>query len=72
MLDSCSPMGFSQTYLPPPPSGLSILKDVTLNLLPVYRYGHPMRVVEQGNYNVIVVTECSGVQYPVILMVFIP
>ena len=26
---------------------------------------HPIRVVEQGNYHVIVVVECSGVQYPI-------
>ena len=33
---------------------------------------NPIRVVEQGNYHVIVVTECSGVQHPMISMLFIP
>ena len=33
---------------------------------------HPIRVIEQGNYHVIVVTEYSGVQHPMISMVFIP
>ena len=33
---------------------------------------HPIRVVEQGNYHVIVVTKCSGVQHPMISMLFIP
>ena len=33
---------------------------------------HPIRVVKQGNYHVIVVTECSGVQHPMISMLFIP
>ena len=33
---------------------------------------HPIRVVEQGNYHVIVVIECSVVQYPMISMLFIP
>ena len=32
----------------------------------------PIRVVEQGNYHVIVVTECSRVQHPMISMLFIP
>ena len=31
----------------------------------------PIRVVEQGNYRVIVVTECCGVQHPMISMLFI-
>ena len=33
---------------------------------------HPIRVVEQGDYHVIVVTEYSGVQHPMISMLFIP
>ena len=32
----------------------------------------PIRVVEQGNYHVIVVIECSGEQHPMISMLFIP
>ena len=31
---------------------------------------HPIRVVEQGNYHVIVVIGCSGVQHPMISMPF--
>ena len=33
---------------------------------------HPIRVVEQGNYHVIVYHVYSGVQYPMISMLFIP
>ena len=33
---------------------------------------HPIRLVDEGNYHVIVVTECSGVQHPMISMLFIP
>ena len=49
-LNPCSPEGFSQTYFPKvgllqPSSGLSILLGhITLNLLPVYRYGHPLSI----------------------------
>ena len=33
---------------------------------------HPIRVVERGNYHVNVLTGCSGVQNPMISMLFIP
>ena len=33
---------------------------------------HPIRVVEQGNYHVIVYLVYSGVQHPLISMLFIP
>ena len=33
---------------------------------------HPIKMVEQGIYHVIVVIECSGVQHPLISMLFIP
>ena len=33
---------------------------------------HPIRVVEQGDYHVIVVIECSRVQHPMKSMLFIP
>ena len=33
---------------------------------------HPIRVVEQGNYHVNVLTKCSGVQQPMISILFIP
>ena len=33
---------------------------------------HPTWVIKQGNYHVIVVTKCSGVQHPMISMLFIP
>ena len=33
---------------------------------------HPIRILEQGNYHVIVVTDCSGVQHPMISMLFVP
>ena len=36
------------------------------------QFFRPIKVVEQGNYHVIVVTECSGVQYPMLSMLFIP
>ena len=34
-----------------------------VNLFYKNRFYHPIRVVEQDNYHVIVVTECSGVQH---------
>ena len=37
-----------------------------------YCYVHPIGVVEQGNYHMNVVFECSGVQHPIISMLFIP
>ena len=42
-INPCSPEGFSQTYFPP----LWIINTeghITLNLLPVYRYGHPLSI----------------------------
>ena len=39
-------------------------KDVGVN--------HPIRVLEQGNYHGIVYHEYSGVQLPIISMLFIP
>ena len=33
---------------------------------------HPIRVVEEGNYHVIVCNVYSGVQHPMISMLFIP
>ena len=46
----CSPEGFSQTYFPKGgllQSPLWIINTeghITLNLLPVYRYGHPLSI----------------------------
>ena len=45
----CSPEGFSQTYFPKggccnPPWIINTEGHITLNLLPVYRYGHPLSI----------------------------
>ena len=37
----------------------------------ITKWLQPIRVVEQGNYHVIVFTQCSGVQHPMISMLFI-
>ena len=45
-----SPEGFSQTYFPDggvvatPPWIINTEGHITLNLLPVYRYGHPLSI----------------------------
>ena len=41
-LNPCCPEGFSQTYFPKGGCPLIINTEGTLNLLPVYRYGHPL------------------------------
>ena len=48
-LNPCSPEGFSQTYFPKggccnPPWIINTEGHITLNLLPVYRYGHPLSI----------------------------
>ena len=50
-LNPCSPEGFSQTYFPkgggllqPPLWIINTEGHITLNLLPVYRYGHPLSI----------------------------
>ena len=48
----CSPEGFSQTYFPkggggllqPPLWIINTEGHITLNLLPMYRYGHPLSI----------------------------
>ena len=45
----CYPEGFSQTYFPKgvvatPLQIINIEGHITLNLLPVYRYGHPLSI----------------------------
>ena len=45
----CSPEGFSRTYFPKggllqPPWIINTEGHITLNLLPVYRYGHPLSI----------------------------
>ena len=49
MINPCSPEGFSQTYFPKggllqPPWIINTEGHITLNLLPVYRYGHPLSI----------------------------
>ena len=49
-LNPCSPEGFSQTYFPnggllqPPLWIINTEGHITLNLLPVYRYGHSLSI----------------------------
>ena len=49
-LNPCSPEGFSQTYFPkggllqPPLWIVNTEGHITLNLLPVYRNGHPLSI----------------------------
>ena len=49
-LNPCSPEGFSQTYFPKggllqtPLWIINTEGRITLNLLPVYRYGHPLSI----------------------------
>ena len=48
-LNPCSPEGFSQTYFPKggccnPPWIINTEGHITLNLLPVYRYGHSLSI----------------------------
>ena len=50
MFNPCSPEGFSQTYFPkggllqPPLWIINTEGHITLNLLPVYRYGRPLSI----------------------------
>ena len=50
VFNPCSPEGFSQTYFPkggllqPPLWIINTEGHTTLNLLPVYRYGHPLSI----------------------------
>ena len=50
VLNPCSPEGFSRTYFPKgggccnPPWIINTEGHITLNLLPVYRYGHPLSI----------------------------
>ena len=50
IINPCSPEGFSQTYFPkggllqPPLWIINTEGHITLNLLPVYRYGHPLSI----------------------------
>ena len=44
----------------------------SLYLQDVYYFKHPIRVVEQGNYHVIVVIECSWIHHLMMSMLFIP
>ena len=52
IFNPCSPEGFSQTYFPkgggllqPPPLWIINTEGhITLNLLPMYRYGHPLSI----------------------------
>ena len=49
VINPCSPEGFSQTYFPKggccnPPWVINTEGHITLNLLPVYRYGHPLSI----------------------------
>ena len=48
-INPCSPEGFSRTYFPKggccnPPWIINTEGHITLNLLPVYRYGHPLSI----------------------------
>ena len=47
-------------------------ENITEVSSPKYCKIHPMSVVEHDSYHVIVVTERSGVQYPILWMSFIP
>ena len=50
IVNPCSPEGFSQTYFPkggllqPPFWIINTEGHITLNLLPMYRYGHPLSI----------------------------
>ena len=49
VLNPCSPEGFSQTYFPKggccnPLWIINTEGHITLNLIPVYRYGHPLSI----------------------------
>ena len=59
-------------YLPLNGNDKSIISCQRAKCLSKFRFRYPIWVVEQGNYHVIVVTECSGVQHPMISMLFIP
>ena len=48
-VNPCSPEGFSRTYFPKggccnPPWIINTEGHITLNLLPLYRYGHPLSI----------------------------
>ena len=49
IINPCSPEGFSQTYFPKggccnPPWIINTEGHIALDLLPVYRYGHPLSI----------------------------
>ena len=64
-------MLFLQNDKNAPTTFLHSTDEVCLNTeRPIDMKIHPMKKVEHNNYHVILVTECSGVQHPIICCLF--